>query len=71
MNFGVNGSEIDGWDPALVGLEREPHDATDDVRVHEDQEGIVQHLHHGLVFNGNRHIPNLLEDLLQTQRLQQ
>ena len=67
MNFGVDGTKIDGWYPALIRLEREPHDAADNVRVYKDQEGVVQHLHHGFVLNRDGHISDLLQNLLETQ----
>lgn len=54
MHFDIDRTEINRRDPALVGFETEPHDASDDMSVDKDKEGVVHDLHEGLIFDRNR-----------------
>ena len=54
VHFDIDRTEINRRDPALVGFETEPHDASDDMSVDKDKEGVVHDLHEGLIFDRNR-----------------
>ena len=70
MHFYINCAEINCRDPALVGFEAEPHDASDDMSVDKDEEGVVHNLHEGLVFNRDRQFANFLQDFFETLHFQ-
>ena len=70
MHFDIDCAKINCRDPALVGFETEPHDASDDMGVDKDKEGVVHNLHEGLVFDRDRQFANFLQDFLETLHFQ-
>ena len=70
VHFYIDCAKINCRDPALVGFETEPHDASDDMGVDKDKEGVVHNLHEGLVFDRDRQFANFLQDFLETLHFQ-